>query len=253
MAEAEEQYQLIVVEGPNPGHSYRLGLDTIVIGRDKYSDIVFDHPEVSRHHARMTRTENGYMLQDQGSTNGTFVADKPLGDEPVLLQAGGAIRLGSAIVLSYQSTASADASAMIVSSSVVDETSASEAASGQGVQDTMTLIAIETPNNPYVGPRAFEPNERQFFYGRDDEIAILAGQVMSRRASVFFAQSGAGKSSLLRAGLIPELTSKVKVGRGPRARVVQKMRVMPILEVGYNPTKEQMALTDNVYVLGALL
>ncbi len=250
---AEELYQLDVIEGLAPGQSFQLGLDTIIIGRDEYADIVFDHPEVSRHHARLTRTESGYVLQDRGSTNGTFVDGKRMSDEPVLLQPGMKVRLGGAVTLRYQKLVTADPAATMVAPSPLSETMISEPGSLPGIEDTVTLFAVEALDNPYVGPRAFEPDERQFFYGRDDEIAILAGQVMSRRVSVFFAQSGAGKSSLLRAGLIPDLTRRVKVGRGPGARVVQKMRVMPILEVGYNPTDEQMALTENVYVLGALL
>ncbi|MFN2221305.1 MAG: FHA domain-containing protein [Candidatus Promineifilaceae bacterium] len=249
----EEKYQLVVIEGPEAGQSFQLGLDTVIMGRDRYADIVFDHPEVSRHHARLTRAEGGYTVQDRNSTNGTFVDGKRLGSDPVLLQTGMTIRLGRAVILTYEIVSTVDPKAKVVTSSLIDETTISEPGNLPSIQDTVTLIAVEALDNPYVGPRAFEPNERQFFYGRDEEIAILTGQVMSRRASVFFAQSGAGKSSLLRAGLIPELTRKVKVGRGPRARVVRKMRVLPILEVGYNPTDEQLAATDNVYVLGALL
>jgi WD40 repeat protein len=91
---------------------------------------------------------------------------------------------------------------------------------------------VPSPTNPYVGPRPFETSDQGFFVGRDEEIKILEGQVMSRRASLLFAQSGAGKTSLLRAGLIPELTRPLEVGRGQRKRVEQKMGVLPILTVG---------------------
>ena len=89
----------------------------------------------------------------------------------------------------------------------------------------------EIGRNFFVGPRAFNKEEAGYFFGRDKEIAILAGQVMSRRASLFFAQSGAGKSSLLRAGLIPDLTEKRTVGRGRRKRTIQKMQVLPLSHV----------------------
>ena len=77
---------------------------------------------------------------------------------------------------------------------------------------------------------------------------------MARRASLLFAQSGAGKSSLLRAGLIPELTEPRTIGRGPRPRTYQKMRVLPIASVG-NPgsTPARGRPPANVYVLSALL
>ena len=106
--------------------------------------------------------------------------------------------------------------------------------------------------NPYVGPRSFEEQESQFFFGRDQETEILTGLVMARRAALFFAQSGAGKSSLLRAGLIPELTRQETMGRGQRARQVQKMRVLPVLSVGGAVPSDMTQQIDNIYVFSAL-
>jgi type II secretory pathway pseudopilin PulG len=117
---------------------------------------------------------------------------------------------------------------------------------------TSQTVVSEGSENPYVGPRAFEADEREYFYGRDDEIAILTGLVMTRRASLFFAQSGAGKSSLLRAGLIPELTRQIEIGRGRRRRNYQKMYVLPILSVGGAIPSGMQAAIDNVYVFSAL-
>ena len=107
--------------------------------------------------------------------------------------------------------------------------------------------------NPYVGPRAFNAGQRKYFYGRDEEIAILEGLVMTARASLFFAQSGAGKSSLLRAGLIPELTQQVKIGRGPRARIYQKMDVLPVVSVGGGIPGDINAEIANIFIFSALL
>jgi hypothetical protein len=115
--------------------------------------------------------------------------------------------------------------------------------------------ASETRRNPYPGPRAFEEHEQDLFFGRDEEVEILAGLVMARRASLLFAQSGAGKSSLLKAGLIPELTRSETVGRGPRTRTRQKMRVLPILTVGgaVPDGVEQPIANIYVFALSALL
>jgi hypothetical protein len=107
--------------------------------------------------------------------------------------------------------------------------------------------------NPYVGPRTFEESESQFFFGRDEEIEILAGLVMARRAALFFAQSGAGKSSLLRAGLIPELSRQETIGRGRRAVTHQKMWVLPILTVGGGIPSQMSQPIANIYVVNALL
>ena len=87
-------------------------------------------------------------------------------------------------------------------------------------------------SSPYVGLRPFSEDEHQYFFGRDEEIQILEAQVMSQRASLFYAQSGAGKSSLLRAGLTPELTRVRELGRAPHKRSYQKMRVLPVVTPG---------------------
>jgi pSer/pThr/pTyr-binding forkhead associated (FHA) protein len=45
----------------------------ISIGRDGSNDIVIDHPLASRRHARLERDDNGFMVRDLDSTNGTYV------------------------------------------------------------------------------------------------------------------------------------------------------------------------------------
>jgi hypothetical protein len=45
----------------------------ISIGRDGANDIVIDHPLASRRHARLERADDGFIVRDLESTNGTFV------------------------------------------------------------------------------------------------------------------------------------------------------------------------------------
>lgn len=47
--------------------------ELVSIGRDSANDIVIDHPLASRRHARLERTDDGYVVRDLESTNGTFV------------------------------------------------------------------------------------------------------------------------------------------------------------------------------------
>lgn len=58
---------------------------------------------------------------------------------------------------------------------------------------------------PYIGPRPFSSADCEIFFGRDSEIAELLSLVIANRAVLVYAVSGAGKSSLLWAGLIPAL------------------------------------------------
>ncbi len=60
-----------------------------------------------------------------------------------------------------------------------------------------------TTNNPYVGPRSFSKSET--LYGRDRELRILTDRLIAERIVLLHSPSGAGKTSLVQAGLIPEL------------------------------------------------
>lgn len=62
--------------------------------------------------------------------------------------------------------------------------------------------------NPYVGPHPFQPEQSHLFFGREREASELLSLVIANRIVLFFAQSGAGKTSLLNARLIPELQGK---------------------------------------------
>ncbi|MFF4257715.1 hypothetical protein ACFY1L_41660 [Streptomyces sp. NPDC001663] len=65
--------------------------------------------------------------------------------------------------------------------------------------------ADEDLSPPYRGLSRFEPDDRNFFFGRDRLAGDLCELVSEHRFAVLFGASGSGKSSLLRAGLIPRL------------------------------------------------
>jgi hypothetical protein len=60
-----------------------------------------------------------------------------------------------------------------------------------------------TDTNPFPGPRPFGENDRSLFFGRDRELSDLVALLFAQRAVLLHAPSGAGKSSLVSAGLIP--------------------------------------------------
>ena len=59
--------------------------------------------------------------------------------------------------------------------------------------------------NPYVGLRPFESDESLLFYGRRQQIPELLQKLYETRFLAVVGSSGCGKSSLIRAGLIPHL------------------------------------------------
>jgi WD40 repeat protein len=64
---------------------------------------------------------------------------------------------------------------------------------------------------PYPGLRSFEPNEGEFFFGRDRAVADVQSRLARQRIVVVLGGSGSGKSSLLRAGLLPYLNTKRRI------------------------------------------
>jgi WD40 repeat protein len=60
--------------------------------------------------------------------------------------------------------------------------------------------------NPYVGPRPFKTGEK--LYGRDGEVHDLSNLLIAGRIVLLYSPSGAGKSSLVQAGLIPGLLER---------------------------------------------
>jgi hypothetical protein len=62
--------------------------------------------------------------------------------------------------------------------------------------------------NPWLGLASFTEETRAYFFGRDEEVAELARRVQRKLLTVLFGQSGLGKTSILRAGLVPRLRAQ---------------------------------------------
>ena len=63
----------------------------------------------------------------------------------------------------------------------------------------------ESRLNPYVGLRPFGRDDSLYFFGRREQVAELLGQLGQSRFLGVVGSSSRGKSSLIRAGLIPAL------------------------------------------------
>ena len=68
------------------------------------------------------------------------------------------------------------------------------------------MTTKNTRPNPYVGPRAFRTGEA--LYGRARELNELMNLLIAERIVLLHSPSGAGKSSLIQAGLIPLLEER---------------------------------------------
>jgi len=67
----------------------------------------------------------------------------------------------------------------------------------------VTKQPYNLPDNPFVGLRPFNSDESLLFFGRDEHIDRLAQQLYTNNFCAVVGSSGCGKSSLVRAGLIP--------------------------------------------------
>ena len=72
---------------------YQLTETVTVIGRSRRCDIVLTDPNVSRQHAEIRKQDDGFMLLDLGSTNGTRVNRRDV--KQVVLQHGDRIEFGT--------------------------------------------------------------------------------------------------------------------------------------------------------------
>lgn len=140
---SEQQYQIVVRKGPQVGQIFPLQGSSLIVGRDPMNDIVINDLEISRQHARFTQLDDGYQIEDLGSTNGTAVNGERLGSEPRRLQSGSVINMGSGVRLVYEAVGLADANATLL----VDEPG--EWAEPEWVAEDR-YTAVEPLPSPYV-------------------------------------------------------------------------------------------------------
>jgi hypothetical protein len=95
------QYKFVMRSGPTPGKAYPLDAQEISIGRDAANIIAINDAQVSRKHARMELRGSAYVIQDLGSTNGTFVNGTRISGMQVL-NPGNTVTFGEGIVLVYE-------------------------------------------------------------------------------------------------------------------------------------------------------
>ncbi|MGE5616957.1 MAG: ATP-binding protein, partial [Bacillota bacterium] len=71
--------------------------------------------------------------------------------------------------------------------------------------ETVAALGLVDEEHPWLGLDSFSEETRGFFYGRDEEIGELARRVQRKTLAILFGQSGLGKTSILRAGIVPRL------------------------------------------------
>ena len=106
---------------------------------------------------------------------------------------------------------------------------------------------------PYKGPESYQVEDAALFFGRDNDTDQLLAKILASRFTLLHAQSGAGKTSLLNARIIPGLES-----RGwnayrilPQNDPVESIRAATLQYLLPSPKAEQLAIERTVEALAS--
>ncbi len=151
------QFQFVMRSGPTPGETFPLEGDQLIIGRDPSNTIAINDAEISRKHSRLTFQGGKHVIEDLGSTNGTFVNGQRLAG-PVVLKPGDVVSLGEQIVLMYDAL-NMDPGATIASPRAVARMVPPP------VQQQPVAQPVQTPSPAYSSAPAGKTNLIPFFIG----------------------------------------------------------------------------------------
>lgn len=87
----------LVVDGPNAGARAELDQAPLLIGRGPDAAIRLDDDYVSTRHALIAAHEDGWYVEDLGSTNGTYLGTARI-TQPTSLTMGTQVRVGKTII-----------------------------------------------------------------------------------------------------------------------------------------------------------
>lgn len=96
----EDSARLLIRIGGKPETRYQFDQEITIVGREAINDLMLNDPEVSRRHCRFILDRDGYLIEDLGSTNGTFVNGQRV-TAPMTLYNGDTIELGKTVRLTF--------------------------------------------------------------------------------------------------------------------------------------------------------
>jgi hypothetical protein len=103
MTENNQEFPLLIAQtGPLEGQRWKIKSE-LLLGRDPDCDIVIPKRQVSRHHARVFLGEDGTMVEDLNSKNGTYINGRHI-EEVVRLEEGDEIQVSLAQHFIYLSS-----------------------------------------------------------------------------------------------------------------------------------------------------
>lgn len=101
----------------------------------------------------------------------------------------------------------------------MSETSAAQKAMAKNgnlsLQEKLIMSETSAAVCPYVGLMPFNESDAEYFFGRENDTEVVATNLRAARLTIFYGASGVGKSSVIRAGVVPHLQKLTTISTLP--------------------------------------
>ncbi len=210
---------MILVEGPNPGEELELTASEYTVGRDPSSDWVLDYNAVSRQHAKFTKQGEFYLLEDMGSSNGTFVDGQKISGT-FLLTSNAEIGFGNFVKVRFEISKPVPEEEEFQS---VEDLLATRVGGSVGLAKT-TVGEVLPPmgNSPKLlvtiagsAPKTYTLNKEKLSFGRgEDNDIVIPSPVVSRNHG-YIEKNSSGNYQIV---VLPEAGNAVYLDGFPVSR-----------------------------------
>jgi adenylate cyclase len=155
---------LNIIHDDGTNQTAPLEKDTTIIGRERDNDLVLSDKTVSRHHAQITITQEGYLLIDLGSYNGTIVNGNPV--QSLILRNNDRIKIGltSLIFLDETETGLSPEEPLVLTSDTdyeEEQKQIIESFSESPFDSHELLVSVEEPERPVKKEPSGLPEEAE--------------------------------------------------------------------------------------------
>ncbi|MCU0512876.1 MAG: FHA domain-containing protein [Anaerolineae bacterium] len=231
---------------------YALENKEVTLGRSMENDIVIPEPEVSKQHMRLVRSDDGYVLEDIGSLNGTYINDVRLAEHsPTLLRIGDVVRVGTSLEMRYTDESLLKTKSTRKTAEHLPARDTSPAIAKQHQTQALKAIKAEALDRhvflAYARSEWDTVSSKLFAYLRDHGIAVWVDQALNPETEAW---NQALEQVLTEGACLLVVASPEAVGTPYVRRSVNRFiaRGKPVVVLGYKETNLPMMLQKAPFV-----